>query len=165
MSHDCRIEVRFFTPPAEFAGCFTSIYRLELSLPQGERVEDSLQPEWGNLRMFSGERPVAQIGAAPPVADARLTVTGPSSICNRFSLGTTRMWGIGLLPLGWARLVRRPAMAYANFMADGEKHRDFAAFAPLAEVFQGPPDDEAEFARMTDCTERGDRQVLNVERL
>ena len=27
----------------------------------GARVEDWLQPEWGNLRVFSGGRPLAQV--------------------------------------------------------------------------------------------------------
>lgn len=163
MAHDCRIDVRFFAAPPEFAGCFTSIYRLEPSVAEGARVEDWLQPEWGNLRIFSGDLPEAQIGDRPPVRDARFTVTGPSSICNRFSLGSTRMWGVGLLPLGWARLVRRPAIAYANFMADAEHHPDFAAFAPLARVFAGTPDDEAEFARIIAALRALDRPVREAE--
>ena len=163
MAHDCQIDVRFFAPPAEFAGCFTSIYRLTLSVAEGGRVEDRLQPEWGNLRIFSGDLPAAQIGEQPPVSDSRFTVTGPSSICNRFSLGSTRMWGIGLLPLGWARLVRRPAIAYANFMADAERHPDFAAFVPLARAFGDLPDDEAEFARIIAALRALDRPVREAE--
>ena len=31
MTQDCRVDVRFFAPPAEFADCFTSIYRLDLA--------------------------------------------------------------------------------------------------------------------------------------
>jgi AraC-like DNA-binding protein len=82
------------------------------------------------------------------VAGARFTVTGPSALATRFELGATRMWGIGLLPLGWARLVRRPASQYANLLADAERHPGFARFAALAGVFDGKADDEAEYARI-----------------
>jgi len=165
MVHDCRIDVRFFPPPPEFADCFTSIYRVELSVDEGARVEDWLQPEWGNLRMFAGDLPIAQIADRPQVADARFTVTGPSSLSNRFSLGSTRMWGIGLLPLGWARLVRRPAIAYANFMADAERHPDFTRFAPLADVFSDERDDEAEFARVVAALRAIDGPVREADRI
>jgi AraC-like DNA-binding protein len=165
MVQDCRIDVRFFPAPADFADCFTSIYRLELTVAEGARVEDWLQPEWGNLRVFSGDMPAAQIGDQPQVAGARFTVTGPSSLSNRFSLGTTRMWGIGLLPLGWARLIRRPALAYANFMADAEAHPDFARFAPLAAVFDGEPGDEPEFARIIAALRVLDGPVRDGERI
>jgi AraC-like DNA-binding protein len=163
MAHDCRIDVRFFPAPPDFADCFTSIYRVELSVPEGGRVEDWLQPEWGNLRIFSGDLPIAQIAGQPAVSGARFTVTGPSSLSNRFSLGSTRMWGIGLLPLGWARLVRRPAIAYANFMADAERHPDFVPFAPLAEVFADQPGDEAEFERILAVLRAIDRPVREAD--
>jgi AraC-like DNA-binding protein len=165
MAHECQIDVRFFTPPADLADCFTTIYRLDLSVGDGARVEDWLQPEWGNLRVFSGDLPNARIGDQEPVANARFTVTGPSSCSNRFSLGTTRMWGIGLLPLGWARLVRRPAIAYANFMADAESHPDFASFAALAEVFCEPSGDGPEFDRLVTALRAIDRPVREADKI
>ena len=65
MMPDCRIDVRFFAPSPEFADCFTSIYRLELSVGSSDaldrRAEDWLQPEWGNLRVFSGDLPSARV--------------------------------------------------------------------------------------------------------
>lgn len=148
MANECQIDIRFFAPPPAFAGCFTSIYRLNLTVPDGERVRDWLQPEWGNLRMFSGDLPSAQVMGGEAVADARFTITGPSSLPNRFELGTTRMWGMGLLPLGWARFVRRPASRYANLMADAERHPDFMRFAGLRDVFSHEPNDDEEFARI-----------------
>lgn len=149
-SADCRVEARFFAPPAEFEGCLTSIYLLELSVPDGRRVLDWLQPEWGNLRVFSGDLPSARVGDGPAVVDACVTATGPSSRAGPFELGQTRMWGVGLLPLGWARFIGRPASAYANLLTDAERHPDFACFAGLRDVFSTPPDDDAEFARIVE---------------
>lgn len=145
MDQGCGIDVRFFAPPGDLADCFTSIYRLELTVADGQRVVDWLQPEWGNLRIFSGDMPVAQVGDGQEVRDACFMVTGPSAKATRFELGSTRMWGIGLLPLGWARLVRRPAADYANLLADAERHPDFMRFAALREVFTAADGDEAQY--------------------
>lgn len=165
MTHDCRIDVRFFPPPADFADCLTSIYRLDLTVADGGRVEDWLQPEWGNLRIFSGGLPVSQVADRPLVADARFTITGPSALPARFSLGATRMWGIGLLPLGWARLIRRPASRYANLLADAERHADFARFAPLIAVFGDVPDDAAEYDRIVAVLRALDAPVADCDRI
>jgi AraC-like DNA-binding protein len=144
----CRVDARFFAPPADLEGCLTSIYRLDLAVADGGRVVDWLQPEWGNLRMFAGDLPKTRVGEGPVMTDVRFTITGPSSRSARFELGTTRMWGIGLLPLGWARFVGKPATAYANLLADAERHADFTRFAALPDVFADSPDDDAEFDRI-----------------
>ena len=52
-----RVRSRFFTPPAEFAGCFTTFYKLELTIETGRTLHDYLQPEWANIRFFAGNSP------------------------------------------------------------------------------------------------------------
>lgn len=126
---------------------------------------DWLQPEWGNLRVFSGDCPSARLGAGPVVADARFTATGPSSRTVRFELGTTRMWGIGLLPLGWARLIGRPAAPRANLLIDAERHAEFVCFAPLVDVFADPPDDESECARIVEVLRACDRPTPDSDKI
>ena len=161
----CRVEARFFPPPPELEGCVTSIYRLDLAVGGGGRVTDWLQPEWANLRVFSGDLPWAQVVDGTAVGEARFTVTGPSSRGARFELGTTRMWGIGLLPLGWARFVGRPAVRYANLLADAEAHPDFARFGALPDVFGGSADDEAEFDRIVSVLKTAARPTGDEERI
>lgn len=155
----CIVDARFFAPPPDLEGCLTSIYRLDLSVADGRRAVDWLQPEWGNLRVFAGDLPTAQVGEGPALTGARFTATGPSSRAGRFEIGQTRMWGIGLLPLGWARFVGRPAKPYANLLADAERHPDFACFAALPRVFGDPPDDEIEFARVVEVLRTCGRPV------
>ncbi|MGN6497266.1 MAG: helix-turn-helix domain-containing protein [Tsuneonella sp.] len=164
MDQDCGIDVRFFAPPSALADCFTSIYRLELTVPDGQRAVDWLQPEWGNLRIFSGDMPAAQVVGGEEVRDARFTVTGPSAQATRFELGTTRMWGIGLLPLGWARLVRRPASDYANLLADAERHPDFARFAGLSNAFTAAGD-EAQYEYIVRFRGAFDQPVEDGEKI
>ncbi|MEO9489989.1 MAG: helix-turn-helix domain-containing protein, partial [Marinomonas sp.] len=68
------------------------------------------------------------------VDDARFIVTGPTSLPSSFRVGTARMWGIGLLPLGWARFMDVPAGDLANVGGNGERHPAFTKFSGLCEV-------------------------------
>ncbi|WFL78807.1 helix-turn-helix domain-containing protein [Altererythrobacter arenosus] len=97
-------------------------------------MSDYLQPEWSNLRFFCGALPMSRIPGREILAATDFTATGPSSLPVQFELGSCRMWGIGLLPLGWSRLFGVQASSLANVICDGRKHPAFAKFAELAEV-------------------------------
>lgn len=127
----------FHPPPAQFAGCFTSFYQLKLDISDGGVVEDYLQPEWANLRFFGGSCPTAQIGRRR-LSDARFVVTGPSSLACKFSVGSASMWGIGLLPLGWARLIESDAFSYRDTLFDGTRDRIFTKFDSLSSTLCDP---------------------------
>ena len=128
-----KIQSEFIAPPPEFDGCFTTFYLLDLDVEAGGRVHDWLQPEWANIRFFAGEAPIAGI-VGQPVSQANFGATGPSSLPCEFQAGSARMWGIGLLPLGWARFMDVPAAELANVVVDGAAHPAFAKFASLADV-------------------------------
>jgi AraC-like DNA-binding protein len=133
-----RLVAEFREPPAEFAGCFTSLYHLTLELPAGAvPVTDYLQPEWANIRFFCGTTPKAEIGGWR-LEGARFVATGPSSLPCRFSMGPVRMWGVGFLPLGWARFFEAEAGNCTNLVCDGAAHHAFAHFAGLTEVLCDP---------------------------
>jgi len=110
-------------------------------------VSDYLLPEWANLRFHTGDTPQAESLSGAKLAGTAFPVTGPSSRAVRFTIGSTRMWGIGLLPLGWAKFVGAPAADFADGLLDGNIHPAFAAFRPLADdLLQGADDVEAELA-------------------
>lgn len=149
MHAPCQVSVSFLPPPENLRRYFTSFYYAEITPAPGESVEDLLHPEWANLRFFSGAKPVAETRGGSRVADTAFTATGPSSEAVRFTVGATRLWGIGLLPLGWAKFVQAEAAQFANAVADGNAHPAFAAFRPLAQsLFGAQPDREAEFGRI-----------------
>lgn len=127
----------FYTPPDEFQGCFTTFYHMSLSVADGGVVHDYLQPEWGNIRFFAGQTPLARMGNTH-VSGARFNATGPSSLPAEFELGSTTMWGIGFLPLGWARFIDVDAHDVANTVSDGSKHPSFAKFASLETTLCDP---------------------------
>ena len=167
----CRLDVRFFAPPEEFEPCFTTIYRLEIALDEGEQVTDYLQPEWSNLRFFCGSGPDSQVfdhrgKDAPSTTGARFQATGPTSHPTHFRIGRTRMWGIGLFPLGWARYVRVNASDSANTIVDGEQDRVFRHFAPLCEALCDPDgDDDVQFAVLSDFFRANVRPVRDDNRI
>lgn len=149
MSVEAGVRVRFHAPPEDLRRFFTTFYITEIDTPQGVQVEDSLQPEWANLRFFRGASPDSWIDPDRPLSGKSFVATGPSSRSANFAIGTTRFWGIGLLPLGWARFVGAPASDHANLIADGHDHPAFSHFVPLADSLFGPgPDEDAEKERI-----------------
>ncbi len=148
MSQYDPISVRFHAPPEDLRRFFTTFYLTEFDLPPGEAIEDSLHPEWAGLRLFDGPAPESWIDGAQPVR-ARFSVTGPTSRAVNFRLGSTRFWGIGLLPLGWAQFANGPAADCANRIGDGLIMPAFAPFRELWDrLYQGQPNELAELARI-----------------
>ena len=149
MSPVCQVHVRFFPPPPDLRRFFTTFYLVESEVADGGVVSDYLLPEWANLRFHSGGLPVAESHSGARVAGTAFPVTGPSSRAVRFTIGSTRMWGIGLLPLGWAKFVGAAAGDFADDLLDGNTHQAFAAFRPLADfMMHSTGDVEAELARI-----------------
>lgn len=151
MTGSCRLDVKFYAPPADLAPCFTTFYRMDVEPLDCEHVEDYLQPEWANLRFFASNPPTAKVKGGSEVGGCPFQATGPSSRPTHFRLGKTRMWGVGLLPLGWARFIGAPASDHANTISDGERTDIYRPFAPLVRLlFDHEPDDNREFRILTD---------------
>lgn len=147
MSRSCEVQVRFFAPPSELRRYFTTFYLVEVTVHDDGKVTDYLHPESANLRFHVGDTPDAENGTGAAVSGTCFPVTGPSSRAVRFSIGSTRMWGVGLLPLGWAKFVKAPAVDLADALVDGNTHPAFSGFASLAErLCSGPGEVEDELA-------------------
>ena len=146
-----RVTVRFFMPSPALAPYVSTYYLTEVALPDGEFVEDRLHPEWANLRFGRTNVALAAVGTEPLRPAPRFIATGPTSYSGHFFAGRARIWGIGLLPLGWARLVDGSAAAYADRFCDGEDDPAFAGFAPLIDrIFTAQADPLAEAGRIDD---------------
>lgn len=170
-AQEYRVRSRFYAPPPEFEGCFTTFYKLELSVEDNGTLLDYLQPEWANIRFFAGCSPNAEIPGSSAVSDARFTATGPSSLPVKFELGPTRLWGIGFLPLGWARFMDVEAQSVANLVTDGEAHPAFARFASLCdklcdEKLSDEEQHQAILAALRDLMKpsRDEQKILRVHR-
>lgn len=143
------VTVRFFMPSPALAPYFSTYYLTEVNLPEGETVQDWLHPEWANLRFSHNGSWQAAIGDEPLRHCADFVATGPTSLAAHFVAGTMRAWGIGLLPLGWARFVGSPAEGATNRFIDGAADAKFARFPALLDtLFGAAPDPAAEAARI-----------------
>lgn len=149
MANQTIVSVRFYTPPDDLRRYFSTFYIAEIATPADRPVTDALQPEWATLRLFDRGTPRCWIKRGEVFEGKPFMATGPSTRCTQFALGTTRGWGIGLPPLGWARYVGLPAAHHANLLADGYTHPSFDRFRPLADtLFAAEPDEPAELERI-----------------
>ena len=144
-----RVTTRFFPVSPALRPYASTIYLLEIDASPGVRVEDYLHPEWANMRFVTGEVPLAAIGGDTPRPAPAFIVAGPTSRATYFAAGTMRAWGIGILPMGWARFVPLRADALADRFCDGAAHPAFATIAPLASGLPHIEDADAG-ARMID---------------
>ncbi|HQS98435.1 helix-turn-helix domain-containing protein [Novosphingobium sp. 17-62-19] len=149
MTGDCTVRVRFHRPPAPLAPYFTTFYITEVVVADGGRVTDHLHPEWANVRIFSGDCPDSELPGQAPLTGSAANFTGPTSTALKFTVGTLRTWGVGILPLGWARFVGQPANAHADRVYALAEQPFLQPFAPLAAIFGQAPDEEAELSRIT----------------
>ena len=143
MSQANTVIVRFYLPPEDLRRFLTTFYLTEIVVADGGVVTDALQPEWANLRFFSGNNPDCWIESGDHIQRASFVATGPSTRSTNFRLGASRLWGVGLLPLGWAQFIRVSAAKHANLIADGKQHPSFSGFVPLSETLFGAEADEA----------------------
>ncbi len=161
-----RLIAEFREPPAEFEGCFTTFYHMTLTIDPGAGpLVDYLQPEWANIRFFCGGAPAAEIGATR-IADAPFVATGPSALPCRFTMPSVEMWGVGFLPLGWARFFDAEASGCSNMIADGAAHPVFRHFAGLSETLCNPAiGREEQFAAIVDAMRQRMRPTRDDARI
>jgi len=147
----CSLEVRFFQPPPELRRYFTTFYHVRYESAGQDPIEDILHPEWGNLRFVCDDAISTTLPGGGQLAGLTFCATGPSTRAVPFSLGGKgRLWGVGLLPLGWAKFVAEDAAALANAVLDGNRHPAFDWFRPLAAgLFGTEPDLDTEVARIS----------------
>ncbi|GAA4641966.1 hypothetical protein GCM10023115_02870 [Pontixanthobacter gangjinensis] len=103
-------------------------------MPDGVTVRDAMQPEWGTLRFFSDTPPTIEFDDGTSLSDARFLASGPTSRKLDYTIGATRFWGIGFLPLGWATFAMPPAHLMADQIVDGLTSPHHSQFLPLASI-------------------------------
>jgi AraC-like DNA-binding protein len=141
--------IRFYKPAEPLQPYLSAYYFTDLEA--GAPVEDLMHPEWGNIRCTLSGYWTFQ--SAKSSADSRTMparLYGPTSQTTRVA-GTppTRTASAGVLPLGWARLIRFPAHRYADRIAPLAEAFGDAADELLA-ALQAAPDDAALCAVLND---------------
>jgi AraC-like DNA-binding protein len=135
MSASFALNARYYRLADELGHYFTVLYCFDVECADGVMVEDHLHPEWSALRFTQmGSPPLAGITPQPVMPTYPLVASGPTSRSIRFSIGRSRIWGLGLQPAGWARYVAAPANSLADRIVDAGSLDAFAVFHPILEV-------------------------------
>lgn len=143
------VTVRFFLPSPALAPYISTYYLTEVRGPADTMVQDWTHPEWANVRFARKPRWQAAIGSDALREPPAMIGTGPTCQAAHFQIGPARIWGIGVLPLGWARLCSGDAALHADRFTDARAEPAFAAFAPLLDTaFTDEPEPAAEAARI-----------------
>ncbi|MGX7951108.1 helix-turn-helix domain-containing protein [Tsuneonella sp. HG249] len=160
MSESPSIAVRFFRLSESLQPYFTALYLTVIEAGDG-LVVDYLHPEWAAMRFTEGPPPVACLGPGEMTAQWPFVAGGPTSVATHFGVTTSRVWGLGLQPAGWAKFIDYDASALANRTVDGSTHPAFAAFADiLPKIVASSGDDEAKAEAIeAHLLNQADRQV------
>jgi len=145
MPAEAQISVHFFRLSEPLERYFTALYLTEIDAGGG-LVTDYLHPEWAALRFTEGPPPIASVGPGELAPQWPFVANGPTSQSIHFGVRTSRVWGLGLQPAGWAKFAIGDANALANTTVDGSTHPCFALFAdilPQIEACDGTIDDKA----------------------
>ncbi len=134
MGADFGISVRFYRLSKALRPYFTALYQFDIDCPDGAIVEDFLHPEWAAMRFTHGRAPNACVGPGELVPQWPFVVSGPNSKSIHFRIFSSRIWGLGLMPAGWAKFVDGRARDYADRTVDGAAGEAFEVFAPLHEL-------------------------------
>jgi AraC-like DNA-binding protein len=135
--------IRFYRPAEALRPYISSYYFTDI--PDSGPVADLLHPEWANIRfIMTGFWTARLAGVEANSNDVPATIYGPTSRTTVVKgVPPTRTAGVGLLPLGWAHLIGKPA------------HRFSDRISPLQEVF---PDDAERL--LVASREAGDDEAL-----
>lgn len=110
------ISIRYFSPAPALQPYLSSYYWFESNLPA---FSDLMRAELPQIRLVTRGSPVNHYagGAIRSVGPAQLQ--GPTSGPVRFfAAGPLHLFGVGLLPHGWAALIGAPADALADDVVD-----------------------------------------------
>ena len=141
--HQTGVTVSFALPSPALRPYVTTYYLTEVAPDCAPFVEDYLHPEWGNVRFGDGVPLIGAVGGAALAEMSSAVAAGPTSYATRFRARPGRYWGIGLLPLGWARFVGARACERADALHDVGRDPAFASFRPLADSLFAQPADRA----------------------
>ncbi len=147
------IRLQIVAPPRDLAPYITAFYLTEAR--SGLPVEDWLPPEWANLRVGRGEVYEAAVGRTPMRQVPAAVLSGPTSRVTRLRIAGGTFWGVGLLPLGWAKFIGAPASDFADQFTDAAGHPALAPLQSLIELLADAPADMDRTLAFLNATFRG----------
>jgi AraC-like DNA-binding protein len=138
------VDLRFYLPAPPLRPLITSYYIVEHRDPAAGPIADLLHPEWGNIRFVLRGRWTTTTHDAEidPTDDPAMQslLYGPTSRTAKIVGDSGMVMGAGLTPLGWARLIDRPAAELADRIEPLALHFGARADRLLADLRAAPDD-------------------------
>lgn len=158
--------VHFIMPAQSLLRYVSTYYFFRIETGEDEEQEDLLHPEWGSAHFTLSGSSRGNIVTELPLPTPAANVTGPTGKASRIFCKSMVLAGIGILPLGWYRLVGVPADRWANRVGDLD-HPEFRVFQEIWGKLQ-PLSNPAEMAALFDAmltraTDRHDPLEKDIE--
>jgi methylphosphotriester-DNA--protein-cysteine methyltransferase len=131
--------VHFILPALALRRYVSTYYFFDFTSENGE-MEDLLHPEWASAHYTITGSSRGSIIGDPPLPNPDINITGPTGKAARIFFEQLKMVGIGLLPLGWYRLVGCPADRWANKVGAIEGVPEFRLFENIWREMRGIED-------------------------
>lgn len=129
--------VSFIMPAAPLLRYVSSYYFFTIETDDSAEQEDILHPEWASAHFTITGSLRGNIVTLPSQPAPAANLTGPTSKASRIFCKSMFLAGIGILPLGWYRMVQCPADRWANRVGDLEQEPEFALFREVWDRMQG----------------------------
>lgn len=133
--------VSFILPANPLRRYVSTYYFFDFKSNAGE-LEDLLHPEWASAHYTLSGASRGSIVGDPPIPTPDVNISGPTAKAARIFFTELKLVGIGLLPLGWYRLVGCPAERWANKVSEIDGVSEFALFGKIWDEMQGLSDAE-----------------------
>ena len=143
------LRLRLIEPAERLRPYITAYYRTEAL--SDEPIEDWLPPEWANVRVGSGTIYQAAIGDQALRDVPLAVVSGPTSRGTHLRIAGGDFWGVGLLPLGFARFIDASASDYADCFRDASELPEVGYLRAALERLAQAPEDIAGNTAMLDA--------------
>lgn len=133
--------VQFILPAPPLRRYLSPYYFLDTG-SDGSQQEDFIYPEWATVRFaLRGQATGNTIGLDPLDLPAE-SITGPTGRAALVRFRSVQLVGLGLLPLGWYRIIGCPADRWADKVSAVDAAPEFARLAQLRREIDGMTDPE-----------------------
>lgn len=109
--------LRYFAPPPDLRTHISSYYVFQANVP---RMSDLVRADMAQLRFMISGAGTYSFANGARIAAPEVSLLGPTTAATRFDVtGPVLVFGVGILPAGWAGLVGEDASMFADSVIDG----------------------------------------------
>jgi AraC-like DNA-binding protein len=132
--------VQFILPAQSLLRYVSTYYFFKIENADAGEQEDLLHPEWASAHFTLSGSSRGNIVTEPMLSMSPAHLTGPTSKASRIFCSSMFLVGIGILPMGWYRLVKCPADRWANRVGDLNDVPEFDLFLKIWDNMQDMTD-------------------------